>query len=253
MLTTDTPTSATTMLEIACFTSSSAITAALAGAARIELCASYTLGGITPSLSTLLHIRDEIQFTSMEESLTGETKTRHGRIPVNVMIRPRGGDFNYSAAEFAQMKRSIEVFKESEGVDGFVFGLLTVDKRLAEERNRELVELAKPLPCTFHRAIDEVQDLDDAVETIIRCGFRSILTSGGAKNASEGADEVARLQRKFGERISFILGGGVRNTNVVELKSRTCVEWVHSAAITEADEEVDDDEVRRMVTLLQNA
>jgi copper homeostasis protein len=188
----------------------------------------------------------------MEESLTGETRTQHGRIPVHVMIRPRGGDFNYSAAEFAQMKRSIEMFKGSEGVDGFVLGLLTSDRKVAEERNRELVELAKPLPCTFHRAIDEVQDLDGAVETIIGCGFRSILTSGGAKSASEGADEVARLQKKFGERISLILGGGIRNTNVMELKSRTGVEWVHSAAITGADEEVDGDEVRRMVTLLQD-
>ena len=241
------------MLEIACFNAASAIAAVRAGADRIELCADYSAGGITPSLPTLLAIQDELDFTNIEESLTGEGTPRDKRVPINVMIRPRGGDFNYSAVEFETMKRYLQSFKTSSVVDGFVFGILAANKRVDEERNRQLVELAAPLPCTFHRAIDEVDDLDAAVETIIECGFKSILTSGGKKSAREGANEVARLQEKYGDRIHLILGGGIRSSNAVDLKSETGLGWVHSAAITREGEMVDEEEVRSMVTLLKEA
>ncbi|KAF9696632.1 hypothetical protein EKO04_005313 [Ascochyta lentis] len=222
------------MLELACFTASSAISAARAGASRIELCASYSLGGVTPLLSTLHSIRAETT------------------IPIYIMIRPRGGNFTYSSPEFEAMKRSIQTFKASNAVDGFVFGILTEDARVDEVRNRELVLLAAPLPCTFHRAVDEVVDLVGAVEAVVACGFRSVLTSGGEGSAVEGVQRVAELQRRFGERVSLILGGGVRSSNVVGLKEGTRVEWVHSAAITGSGEEVDEVEVRRMVALLRH-
>jgi copper homeostasis protein len=219
-----------TMLEIACFNSASAIAAAKAGADRIELCADYAAGGVTPSLSTLQDVRKETT------------------VPINVMIRPRGGDFNYSDAEFERMKKDIEMFKAS--VSGSVFGILDSGGCIDEARNRELVEWAAPLPCTFHRAIDEVEDLQDAVEELIRCGFKAILTSGGMKNALEGAEKVGHLQEKLGTSISLILGGGVRSTNVGELKRRTRVPWFHSAAITAPGEDVDAEEVKNIQQIL---
>jgi copper homeostasis protein len=218
------------MLEIACFSPASAIAAAKAGADRIELCADYAAGGVTPSLSALQGVRKETT------------------IPINVMIRPRPGDFNYSDAEFEQMRKDIETFKAS--VSGFVFGILDSGGRIDEARNRELVEWAAPLPCTFHRAIDGVEDLQDAVEELIRCGFKAILTSGGMSNALEGAERVGHLQTNFGASMSLILGGGVRSTNVEELKRRSRIHWFHSAAITAPGEEVDAEEVKNIQRIL---
>ncbi|CAO2654403.1 Nn.00g111360.m01.CDS01 [Neocucurbitaria sp. VM-36] len=220
------------MIEIACFDASSAITAAKAGASRIELCANYAAGGVTPSLSTL---------TSIREATT---------TPINVMVRPRAGDFNYTKEEFAQMKSEIGLFKSSSS--GFVFGILNPNHSVDIRRNKELVELAAPLPCTFHRAIDEVPDLDEAVDAIIKCGFKSILTSGGMRTAVEGAERVRLLEGKSGSQITFILGGGVRSTNVEQLKRRTGVQWFHSAAITKPGEEVDEEEVRKLQEVLQS-
>lgn len=218
------------MLEIACFNVSSALAAAKSGADRIELCADYAAGGITPALSSLQAVR------------------RITAIPVNIMIRPRGGNFNYTSLEFEQMKREIFSFKSL--ASGFVFGILDGERHVDKQRNSELIALADPLPCTFHRAIDEVDDLEDAVEDLIMCGFKSILTSGGEKNATEGAGRVAQMQEKFGLRIRFILGGGVRNTNMEELLRSNQVEWLHSAAITKPGEEVDEAEVSKMQHVL---
>lgn len=244
----------TKMLEIACFNAPSAILAANAGADRIELCADYSAGGVTPALPTLRSIREELDASSEHTSANASARcSRDRRIPINVMIRPRSGNFTYSAAELSQMKSNMETFKDSNVVDGFVFGILTADGKIDAASNKELVEAASPLPCTFHRAIDEVADLDAAVETIVDCGFTSILTSGGTTSASKGRARVAELQNKFGGRISIILGGGVRSTNALELRNETGVAWLHSAAITGPGEEVDKQEAQKMVEILRNA
>lgn len=94
-----------------------------------------------------------------------------------------------------------------------------------------------------------MDDLDAAVEAVVACGFKSILTSGGEGSAWEGRVRVGELQRRFGERVSIVLGGGVRSGNVDELKKETGVEWVHSAAITGEGEEADEEEVRRLVEM----
>jgi copper homeostasis protein len=211
------------MLEIACFNSASAILAAHAGANRIELCADYAAGGVTPSVQSLHQLKPEIT------------------IPINVMIRPRAGDFVYTNEEFEQMRSEIELFKPQ--VNGFVFGISNEKNQVDQDRNRALVELAAPLPCTFHRAFDQVPDMIVATEQLIQCGFKFILTSGGQLNAVAGAKNVADLQQKFGKQISFILGGGVRSSNIESLKLQTKVEWYHSAAITQAGESVDKEEV----------
>lgn len=173
------------MLELACFTVSSAILAARAGADRLELCANYSAGGLTPPLQWLLDIRKETD------------------IPINIMIRPRAGNFYYSTSEFEQMRHDIALFATL--ASGFVFGILDVHGHVDVARNSELVDIASPLPCTFHRAVDEVADLDKAMEMVVACGFKSVLTSGGQKNAEQGAERVKRLQEKFGKNVSAVL------------------------------------------------
>ena len=149
------------------------------------------------------------------------------------------------------MKTEIESFKPK--ASGFVFGILNERMEVDERRNGELVQLAAPLPCTFHRAFDEVPDADRGLEDLIMCGFTSVLTSGGHPNATAGAENVAALQKKYGERISIILGGGVRSSNINTLRTQTKVEWYHSAAITQSGESVDTKEVVRIQDLLRES
>ncbi|KAH4177027.1 copper homeostasis protein cutC [Parastagonospora nodorum] len=215
-------------LEIACFTPSSAISAAQAGADRIELCANYAGGGVTPDIHSLLAIRKEV-----------------GRdVLINVMIRPRAGDFVYSTKEMEAMRHDIALFTPL--ASGFVFGILDANGRVDVARNSELVDIAAPLPCTFHRAVDEVGDLEGAVEMVVGCGFKSVLTSGGCRSAGEGVGRLKGLQERFGKRIELIVGGGIRCRNVVEVKKGIGAEWMHSAAITGTGEEVDPEEVKRI-------
>ncbi|KAF2711780.1 hypothetical protein K504DRAFT_465517 [Pleomassaria siparia CBS 279.74] len=218
------------MLEVACFNTTSAVAAAHAGADRIELCADYAGGGITPALASLQQLRKYIN------------------IPINVMIRPREGDFRYLDAEFQQMKSYIQLYKPD--ASGFVFGILDDQNHVDGPRNQALVELATPLPCTFHRAFDQVPDQHEAMERLIKCGFTSILTSGGQLNAVSGAEQVTELQKKFGDKITFILGGGVRSSNAKALQQQTNVPWLHSAAITQPGEDADKDEVMKLHAIL---
>jgi copper homeostasis protein len=161
------------------------------------------------------------------------------------MIRPRAGNFRYSTAEFEAMRHDIALFAPL--ASGFVFGILDKAGKVDVARNSELVDIAAPLPCTFHRAVDEIAGkVEEAVESIIACGFKSILTSGGGKNADDGLERLRMLQEKFGSRVSLIVGGGVRSGNVERIRSGAGVQCVHSAAITGDGEEVDEDEVRKI-------
>jgi copper homeostasis protein len=220
------------MLEIACFNEQSALKAASAGADRIELCAAYPQGGVSPSPACVSHVGKTIEQ------------------PVNVMIRPRPGDFIYTKEEYEQMRVFLEKVKYS-GASGFVFGILDENNRVDVERNKFLVDLANPLPCTFHRAFDQVPDMEQATEQIIECGFKCILTSGGKPDAVSGVGVVKQLSEKFGDRIQYILGGGVRSTNIGQLRRKAGVEWYHSAAITGDGEDVDGEEVKRLQSALK--
>mgnify|MGYP003560241314 FL=1 len=159
-------------LEIACFNLESALIAQENEADRVELCAEMEVGGTTPDFEITKQVR---------ELLT---------IDLNVMIRPRGGNFVYSEAEFQQMKNKILQFKEI-GVNGFVFGILNENNSIHTAQNTELVNLAKPFPCTFHRAFDEVTDAFQSLKDIIACGFQTILTSGQKPNVVEGVNRLA--------------------------------------------------------------
>ena len=200
------------LLEIACFEITSAETALSSAADRIELCADGHLGGTTPDIEEFRYLRGKFQK------------------PINVMVRPRGGDFYYSDSEFDVMKRSLQDFYNA-GADGFVFGILNSNHTIDEERSAKLLALAGGRPCTFHRAIDDTPDLDSAFETLIRLGFKTVLTSGGAKSAVEGKHRLSELVSRFGTQIDVLLGGGVRSGNIADLREVTGATNFHSSAI----------------------
>jgi copper homeostasis protein len=214
-------------LEIACFNAESAEIAQAGGADRIELCSDRTAGGTTPGILTIEQVRKEVT------------------LPVFVMIRPRGGDFVYTASEFEQMKQEISFIKRM-NVDGFVFGILNENDTVDKERNAGLVELAAPLSCTFHRAFDEVPDPFKAMEEIIACGFRTILTSGKAAAAHEGRTLLSCLVQDAKNRIRIMPGGGIRSSNIAVLKQQTNALFYHSSAITGKGAVADLVEIRRL-------
>ena len=201
-------------IEIACFNLESALIAQKAGADRVELCADMLVGGTTPIIETIQQAR------------------KHLTIDLYVMIRPRGGNFVCSEAEFEQMKLEIETIKKL-GVNGFVFGILNKDKTINIEQNKVLVELANPFPCTFHRAFDEVLDYQQALEDVISCGFSTILTSGTFPNVMEGKEVLKQLVIQANNRIEIMPGGGLRSTNILELNEMVNANWYHSSAITD--------------------
>lgn len=202
-------------IEIACFNPESALIAAQAGADRIELCDNLALGGTTPDLEVVREARSRLT------------------IDLYVMIRPRGGDFFYNDAEREQMKTDILQMKML-GADGFVFGILDQNHQVDVKANTELVQLASPLPCTFHRAFDEIPDLEQAIDDLVGCGFSTILTSGGHANVDEGERTLMELVAYAGKRIVIMPGGGLRSTNIHRIATRTNATFYHSSAITDA-------------------
>ena len=212
-------------LEIACFNIESAIIAQDNGADRVELCANMNEGGTTPDFEITKAVRNVLS------------------IDMNVMIRPRGGNFVYSDFEFEQMKSEISTFKKL-NVDGFVFGILKEDGSVNIEQNKELVVLANPFPCTCHRAFDVVKHVNQSLESVIECGFKTILTSGEETNVVDGIDVLATLVEKANNRITIMPGGGLRSTNIGLLKERTNASFYHSSAITDSSEMANGDEVK---------
>jgi copper homeostasis protein len=152
------------------------------------------------------------------------------KLPVFVMIRPRGGGFTYSDEEFAAMGRDI-VNARAMGIAGIVTGALTADARVDLERTRTLVSAVAGLPVTFHRAFDRAQNLPDVLEQLIQVGVSRVLTSGGAATALEGVPVISALVAQAGHRIAIIAGGGVRDHNVRELVAQTGVREVHARQV----------------------
>lgn len=136
------------------------------------------------------------------------------------------------------------------GVDGFVFGILNEDDLIHQQKNKELVELAKPFPCTFHRAFDEVFDYEKALEDVIDCGFSTILTSGTKPNVIEGIQILKQLVEKASNRITIMPGGGLRSSNSIELKKVLNTNFYHSSAITDKGEIVNYNEVTALKSAL---
>ena len=197
------------LLEISVETLEGSLAAERGGADRIELCADLAVGGVTPGAVLLRAVRTQV------------------RIPIFSMVRPRAGDFVYSSSEFAEMKHSIVDAKGS-GANGVVLGILTKDRRVDVERTLELVELAKPLPVTYHRAFDDVADLRQALEDVIKTDARRILTSGGAKGALAGAVTLAELISTARDRIIIVPGAGINAANISLVAKQTGAREFHS-------------------------
>ena len=215
------------LLEIACFEITSAEVALNSVADRIEFCANQQLGGTTPNIDEFRYLKSVY------------------RKPIYVMIRPKGGEFFYSDQEFDMMKKSIIEFKES-GADGFVFGILESGNTIDLTKNRELVELAAGIPCTFHRAFDRTPNLEESIEHLINIGFKTVLTSGGKSNAMEGKEQLKTLVEKYSDKIHILIGGGVRSNNIKTLKDFTKGIQFHSSAIPQYEIFVNENEIKEL-------
>lgn len=200
-------------LEICVDSVESAVAAEIGGAQRVELCSALIEGGLTPSTGMIRAVRSRID------------------IGLFVMIRPRGGDFIYSDEELAAMRDDIASAKQC-GADGVVFGLLTPNGEVDFERTRQLVELARPMQVTFHRAFDMAHDMETALEDIVRTGADRVLTSGGEQSASLGSRLIARLVRRLENRIGLMVCGGIRPETVQEIVLATGASQFHSALRT---------------------
>ncbi|HEV2671232.1 MAG TPA: copper homeostasis protein CutC [Gemmatimonadales bacterium] len=203
------------LIEAAVESLDAALAAAAGGAHRIELCTDLAHGGTTPDVQLLRECKGQLS------------------IPIFVLVRPRPGDFVYTDIEHQTVLKHIQRAKNA-GAHGIVTGALTGDRHVAEERTAALLDAARPLPMTFHRAFDDCLELGTALEALIRVGVPRVLTSGGARTAADGAERIARLVTQAKGRIEILAGGGIDAENVAPLVRDTGVREVHFS-VTEAE------------------
>jgi copper homeostasis protein len=187
------------------------------GAGRVELCERLDIGGVTPGEQLA---SDTIQALS---------------IPVHVLIRPRGGDFVYTVEEFDQIRQQIQWVKQA-GAAGVALGALRADGTVDVDRSWELVELARPMRVTFHRAFDRTPDMGEALEAVIRLGADCLLTSGGAPNVLAGVKQLKRLVEQADNRIQIMAGGGLKLASLVEVLEHTGLDCLHGSLTRKAGE-----------------
>ena len=197
------------LLEISVEMAGAAVAAERGGAQRVELCAQLRAGGLTPNEELMRLVRESVH------------------VPIFAMIRPRAGDFVYSLEELAQMRRDIGAAQRL-GMDGIVLGVLTQDRKVNIEPTRELVIAAQPLPVTFHRAFDDVADMDAALDDVIETGAARILTSGGAATAPAGIEKLACLVAAAKERVIILPGGGINASNALHVARQSRAREIHS-------------------------
>lgn len=198
------------LFETPVFNVESALEAAEAGVDRLELCSSFSEGGETPGVGMLAWVKSRVS------------------IPVNVMIRPRGGNFVFTSEEIEVMGREMDQLRKA-GADGFVFGILDRKNRIQKSACRELVNRAGNIPCTFHRAFDYCSDPEQSLADIIECGFKRVLTSGNRENMDEGLGNVIRLIERAGNLIIILPGGGLKPKHIPSLMETGLLKEVHSS------------------------
>lgn len=195
-------------LEICVDSIESALNAQLAGADRVELCNNLLEGGTTPSYGTIISARNNLD------------------IGLQVIIRPRGGDFLYSDCEYDIMRRDIDACGES-GVDGVVIGILTREGQIDIERTAKLAEYATPMSVTFHRAFDMCADPLKSIEDIITAGAYRLLTSGQMNNTADGVETIKKLVDISAGRIIIMPGGGIDEHNIASIATSTGASEFH--------------------------
>ena len=201
------------MIKEACVESLiDAIEAEKRGADRIELCDNLSQGGTTPSYGTI-----KLALSTL-------------KIPVFPIIRPRGGDFYYTPPEIEVIKEDIKVCK-SLGAKGVVLGLLTKDKKIDFEVLSQLVELAKPMEVTFHKAIDELEDPTLVIDELINLGVKRILSSGTKPTALEGKDILNKMIKKAGDRLTIVVAGKVTKEILPEVSNLIPAKEYHGKVI----------------------
>ncbi len=201
------------VLEACVETLEDALRAEQCGADRIELCGDLSVGGVTPS--------PELTEACLK-SLT---------IPIMAMVRPRGGNFVHTPVELETMRTSIQYFK-SVGVAGIVFGVLDEKNEVDLAETRALVDLAKPLQVTFHKAIDDTPDPVAAVEKLATIeGIQRVLTSGGKKTAMEGADVLRKMKKAVEGKIIILTAGKVTKENLPQVHDKVKAEEYHGKRI----------------------
>jgi copper homeostasis protein len=198
-------------IEICVDSVEGAMAAERGGADRVELCDNLMEGGTTPSGGSIKLARE------------------HVRIGLQVIIRPRGGDFLYSEIEFSVMSEDIRLAKAL-GADGVVIGCLTAAGQIDLPRTRRLIEQARPLKVTFHRAFDMCRDPKQALEQLIELGVDRVLTSGQEASVLEGLDLICELQQQAKGRIILMPGGGLTPRNIEKIVRISGVEEVHLSA-----------------------
>lgn len=196
------------VLEVLTDSVRSALAAQAGGAGRLELCANLLEGGTTPSAGMIAGVRAA------------------SSLPLHVMIRPRGADFLYDEHEFAVMERDIALARDL-GADGVVLGLLRADGTVDVERTRRLVESARPLRVTFHRAFDMTRSAVEALEDVVVTGADLLLTSGQEASALDGAPLIAELVQRAGDRLTVMPGAGITEGNIARIRTLTGARELH--------------------------
>ncbi len=215
-----------------------AMAAERGGAQRIEFCSNTREGGTTPSPELLRAVRQRV------------------KLPIFSMVRPRGGNFLYSDAEFEAMQREVYTAKES-GMDGVVLGLLDGDGQVDISRTRQLVEQARPLAVTYHRAFDESTDLRRSLEDVIKTGVARLLTSGGKQTAPEALEVLNDLVSRADDRLIVMPGSGLHAGNIREAVRRSGAREFHaglSSVVTDPAADIGkfEAEVRKMAESLRD-
>jgi len=198
------------LLEVPVASVEDALAAQTGGADRLELNAALALGGLTPSLGTLIEVKAAVA------------------LPVLVMIRPRPGGFAYSQADFKVMQRDADLALQHRA-DGIVLGILTADGQVDMDRCRRLLQQVGERAAVFHRAFDVTPEPFEALEKLIELGFRRVMTSGQEENAYNGVALIAELIRRSAGRIEVLPAGGINRFTVADVVARTGCDQVHAS------------------------
>ncbi|MBP9070592.1 MAG: copper homeostasis protein CutC, partial [Bacteroidia bacterium] len=203
----------------------SCLIAQKAGAHRIEFCNDYKSGGIAPSFQEIAKARQLI------------------KIPLHVIIR-------FKKDEVKLMEEAIW-FCNKFKIDGVVFGVLK-ENSIDILSCVKLVELARPMKCTFHRYIDKCLNMNESIEHLIDIGFDNVLTSGGKETALEGMETIAKLQQSYGDKINIIPGGGIRPDNIKQIKQITRCTSFHSAALDTISKNADENTIKELLHVINS-